>query len=304
MGRVRVLVIVIVAANVLNVGANWALIFGHLGLPALGAVGSGLATTLSRLFMAVCLAWAAWPALRPYLRPWRTDVLAPRPLGRMLWLGVPIGVQFLLEVGAFSAAGFFMGRFDRADYLAGHQIALNLAALTFMVPLGISAAAAVRVGHGIGSGDSTGVRRTAVVALIGGAGFMLLSAAAFTTVPRALAAIFAPDEVATLAIAALVIPVAGAFQVFDGVQIVAAGLLRGAGDTRWPTLVHILGFWVLGIPLGWWLMFRADVVPTGPWWGLALALAVVAGVLLWRVRYRLWGPLTRIQIDDQAPNGA
>ncbi len=301
MHRVRDIVVVTLAANVLNVLLNWALVFGHAGAPRLGAVGSAWATVLCRWAMFFALLATAWPALRPYLRPWLPGALARRPLGRMLHLGAPIGLQFMLEFGAFAAIGLLMGKLG-SDELAGHQVTINLASLAFMVPLGISAAAAVRVGHGIGQGDPGAVRRAAVIALAGGAGFMCLSAAALLTWPEALARLYVPDQPSTLLVATALIPIAGAFQVFDGTQVVASGVLRGSGDTLWPMLVHITGFWVLGVPIAWWLTFERGHVPTGPWWGMVVALGAVALAMLLRVRHRFRQAIARTRIDQPGPH--
>lgn len=296
MHRLRAIVIVIVVSNALNLFADWVLIFGKFGFPAMGAVGAAWATVILRWFMTAALLGAAWPVLAPYLRPWRPESWALAPLRKLFLLGLPIGVMFMLEIGAFATTGMFMGTLG-ANILSGHQIALNIASITFMIPLGLSSAATVRVGNAIGRGDTAGVRRSATVAVVGAVLFMSASALTLVLLPRELAALYAPGSDAVLAAAAAVIPVAGAFQVFDGTQVVASGLLRGAGDLRWPAYVHVTGFWLLGLPLGWWLTFRRNVIPTGPWWGIALGLAVVAVVMMARARHRLWGPLERLELD-------
>ncbi|MCZ6596943.1 MAG: MATE family efflux transporter [Planctomycetota bacterium] len=292
----RPLVLAIVCANLLNVFLDWLLIFGHLGFPALGAIGCAWATVFARWCQAVALIVLAWPVLKPYLHPLRREVLALVPLFRLVRLGAPIGAQFALEIGAFSMVAFMMGRFEE-EAMAGHQVALTLAALSFMVPLGISMSGSVRVGHEVGRGDPAAMRRAAKVTLLFGPGVMLFSAVLFLVLPSDLARAFT-DDTEVIAVAAVLIPIAGVFQVFDGTQIVATGVLRGVGDTRVPMLIHLVGFWLFGIPLGMFLAFYLDHGPQGLWWGLVAGLASVALSLLLRVRNRLSRTVKRLRIDD------
>jgi multidrug resistance protein, MATE family len=297
-GALRPIVLVILGANLANVLLNWVLIFGHLGMPAMGIAGAAWATVVSRWLLAAGLALSAWTAIRPALVPFRPEVLQLAPLLRMLRLGAPIGAQQQLEFGAFGTIGLLMGWLG-ATQMAGHQVALNLASLTFMVPLGISAAAAVLVGRAVGAGDAARARRAAGAALLLGTGFMGLSALTFLAVPTLLAGVYT-EERAVIAIAASLLPIAGVFQLFDGWQVVSIGVLRGVGDTRTPFLMNILGFWVLGLPLSWALCFRMGLGARGLWWGLVLGLAVVALLLLYRVRTRLGRALARVVVDDLA----
>lgn len=300
MGRTTPIVLSIVAANILNVLLNWVLIFGKLGLPALGVVGSGWATSGSRWFMAIMLLAISWRELRPYLLPVRAEAFQPRPLLRMIRLGAPIGVQNQLEYGAFSAVGILMGWIG-TDAMAGHQVAINLASLTFMVPLGISAAAAVLVGQAVGRGDMEAARRSARASLVCGAAFMSCTAILLLSIPETLARLYSTQPEVIL-VAGLLIPLAGVFQVFDGLQVVAIGVLRGTGDTRTPMLVNVLGFWLIGIPIGAYLGFRLGAGPQGLWWGMVIGLAAVATVLLLRVRARLGQEVPRVVIEDE-PGG-
>jgi MATE family multidrug resistance protein len=180
--------------------------------------------------------------------------------------------------------------------MAAHQVALNLASLTFMVPLGVSAAAAVRVGHAVGREDASGARRAASSALICGVGFMALTAVLFLGVPRELAYAYTPDH-EVVGLAATLIPIAGVFQVFDGLQIVASGSLRGLGDTRAPMLINLLGFWLIGMPVSLGLGFGVGLGPRGLWWGFVFGLAGVAMLLMLRLGARLSRPMRRVQID-------
>ncbi len=297
MGRVAPIVVTILLANLGNLFFNWILIYGNLGFPAMGAVGSGWASSLSRWLMFLALLGFAWPLVRRYVRPLRRESFQLRPLVRMVRLGAPIGIQFLLEFGAFGAIGILMGWMG-ANAMAGHQVAMNLASLTFMVPLGISQATAVLVGRGVGRTDPPGARRAAGAGLVLGTGFMTITALLFLLFPDFFARIYTNDlEVAALA--ALLLPLAGIFQIFDGVQVVASGVLRGIGDTRSPMLVNLLGFWCIGMPVSAWLGFHRGLGPVGLWWGLVLALAVVAVVLLFRIRSRMGAELRRIVIEDE-----
>ncbi|MGW8264930.1 MAG: MATE family efflux transporter [Longimicrobiales bacterium] len=297
MGRVAPIVATILLANLANFFFNWVLIFGRWGFPELGAVGSGWASSLSRWLMFLGLLGFSWPLLKRYLRPIRPEVFLLRPLARMLRLGSPIGVQFGLEYGAFGTTGLLMGWLGTVA-MAGHQVALNLASLTFMVPLGISQATAVLVGHGVGRETPRSARRAAGAGLLLGAAFMAATALVFLLFPAFLARFYSRDS-AVLALATILIPLAGVFQVFDGLQVVASGVLRGVGDTRSPMLLNLLGFWCIGMPVGLWLAFRRGMGPVGLWWGLVLGLASVATLLLVRVRTRMAKALPRVVIDDE-----
>lgn len=299
MGRLRPIVLTILLANLLNIGLNWIFIFGHLGIPEMGAVGSSWASTISRWAMAIGLLLAGWPVLRTHLESPDSELLRLVPLIRMVRLGAPIGVQQTLEFGIFGAVGLLMGWMG-TDQVAGHQVALNLASLAFMVPLGVSAAAAVLVGHAVGRDDPLGARRAAGAALLCGTAFMSCSAAVFLLMPATLAAGYTNDP-AVRAVAIGLLPLAGIFQLFDGWQVVSIGILRGVADTRSPMIVNVLGFWLVGLPVGAWLAFRADLGPAGLWWGLVVGLGLVGLILLDRVRRRLGRELRRFQLEDTAP---
>ena len=295
---VRPIVLTMVLANLANGLLNYAWIFGQLGFPRLGVAGAAWATAVSRWLMVVLLSWVAWRVLKPQLLPLRREIREWGPLRRMIAIGAPIGVQMQLEYGVFAVVGIMMGWLGTNE-LAGHQVALNLASLTFMVPMGISAAAAVLVGHAVGRGDPLEARRAAAAALVCGVGFMAVSAAVMLTIPGVLARLYTTDT-AVAALAATLIPIAGVFQVFDGTQVVAIGILRGVADTRTPMLVNVLGYWLIGLPVsaafGFWLGYG----PQGLWWGLMVGLTLVAAVLVWRVRRRLAGTLARVRIEGDA----
>ncbi len=280
MNQVRPIMFTLVTANLVNAGGNWVLIYGHWGFPAMGAEGSGWSTTVARVYMAGVLAvYALYYNRRHGLGRLeiRFDVDAAR-LRRLLELGLPVGLQITLEVGVFAVATALIARLSPVA-LAAHQIALNLASLTFMVPLGVGSAAAVRVGQALGRGDVHGAARSGWAALALGAAFMASAALAFLLFPRALARAFTPEE-PVINTAASLLMVAAFFQLFDGLQVVATGALRGAGDTRTPMVCHLCGYWILGLPLGYLLGFRLKLGAAGLWMGLCLALILIGSVLL------------------------
>ena len=296
MSLVRPAVIAIIVANLFNVVANYTLIFGHFGFPALGVAGSAYATSLSRWVMLLTIFAASFPVLRRYLRAGQR-IFVPRAFRQTLKVGFPIGMQIGLEMWLFMTIALMMGSLGVRE-LAAHQIALNLAVMSFMVPLGISGAAATRVGNAIGRRDPDGARRSAAVCLALGAGFMSLAALAFWLVPETLSRLFTPEE-GVIAVAVVLLPIAAVFQVSDGLQVVAAGALRGAADTRFPAMIALVGFWLLGLPLGAYLAFRTDLGPRGLWWGITLGLSSVAVLLLARLRYRFTRTLDALGIGDQ-----
>ena len=299
LGRLRPIVWTILMANLLNLLLNWILIYGNLGMPEMGAVGSGWGSSLARWFMAALLLGLAWPLLERYVRPLREGTFRWAPLRGMMGLGVPIGLQLQLEFGAFAAVAVLMGWLGTVA-VAAHQVAMNLAALAFMVPIGISAAAAVLVGRAVGREDLGAARRFAGASLVVCAGFMGVTAAILVGAPELLARAYS-SEPEVVALAAVLLPIAAVFQLSDGLQGVAAGILRGSGDTRSPLVMHLVGLWLFGLPVGYVLGFPVGIGATGPWWGLAVGLTAVAGLLLWRVRVRLAKTLHRVEMGDESP---
>jgi MATE family multidrug resistance protein len=291
----------IAAANLVNGLTNYALIFGHWGCPRLGAPGSACATAAARWMMFLLMLLASRRPLRQNverLSGWRTLVAvrrpgaAWRPYARLLRIGLPIGLHLAFELSMFVAIALLMGRFG-TEAIAGHQVAIILCSLSFMIPVGIGGAATTRVGNAIGRGDLPAARRTAAVCLGLGVGVMSLFAAIFALAPRQLAALFTPDP-AVIAAAALLLPIAAVFQVFDGTQAVSAGILRGTADTAFPAAGALVGYLLLGLPIGGMLAFRGGLGPPGLWWGATLGLAVVAVLQVARIAYRFRGPIARI----------
>jgi MATE family multidrug resistance protein len=296
MAQTRPGVIAIVVSNFINFALDYTLIYGHFGFPALGTNGSAIATAISRWIMFGLLLYFGWKQLHGAIVPWRPESSSAGPLFKMLRIGLPVGIQSWLEIAVFSGGAIALGWFGAVP-LAAHEIAINLAALTFMFPMGVSAAAAAMVGRAIGRQDLSAAKRDAVAALAVGVGFMAVFAVVFLAMPAALARIFVHDP-ATVATAASLIFIGGLFQIFDGAQAVATGVLRGTGDTRVPMLLHLTAFWGIGIPLCLGLAFTVGLGPQGVWWGYVFALAVAATLQLLRVRWRLKQDIQRLQIDE------
>ncbi|MCE2422374.1 MAG: MATE family efflux transporter [Gemmatimonadetes bacterium] len=301
-GDVRPVVVVVLAANVANFVLNWMLIFGNWGAPELGAVGSAYGTSICRWIMLLGLCALIWRRLGPaILRP-RRAALSLRALGRVMRVGVPVGLHFGLEYGVFAAAGLMVGLFGETAF-AGHQITIQLASFTFMLPMGIAQATAVLVGRSVGARDPRGARRAAGAGLTAGGAAMAVCAAAFVLFPAPLARLFSP-EVAVVSAAVALVPVAGFFQIVDGIQVVGAGALRGLADTTLPMLAVLVSFWVVGVPVSWAMGFPLGFGPVGIWWGLAAGLGVASVLLLVRLRIRFARPARRVVIDasdDQGP---
>lgn len=281
-----------VVANVSNAWLNWVLIFGHWGFPALGLEGAGIATAVNRAVMLGVLGLLVWQLdlVKGAWVPWSREALDRRGLVHMVRIGMPIALQMGLELLAFSSATLLAG-FLGARAVAAHQVTLNFAAFSFMMPLGISQAAATRVGNLLGAGYPERAQRAAWVALAMGAGVMACWGALFVLARHELPRVLT-SEVDVIALAATVLPIAAAFQVFDGIQVVGCGVLRGTGRTRPVVWFNLLAYWVLGLPIGAWLALRGGFGIAGIWWGLCIGLAVVAmSLLAWiRVRGPAHGP--------------
>jgi MATE family multidrug resistance protein len=287
--------IAVIVAFLANALFNWMFVFGRLGAPALGLVGSGIATTLAAFTLVATLALFGMfdRRLRRYHvfgRFWRADLPRLRALAA---LGVPIGLTVLFESSVFNAAVFLMGLIGEAS-LAAHMLAIQLASLTFMMPVGVAQAASVRVGLFLGARDWPSLRRAGWTALALGVGVMALAALAMIFAPRLLISAFidvaAPANAEVVRLAVIFLAVAAAFQLFDGAQAVGAGMLRGLHDTRWPMLYALFGYWVVGLPLGALLAFVMGWNGVGIWTGLAVALALVSWLMIAR-----WRKLIRSQ---------
>ncbi len=282
MNITRPLLWAIAAGNVLNVVLNYGLIFGKLGLPALGIRGCAFASVGSCFgMMLVGVAVAVRQAIRTGFdfQGWRADIFKDLSL-----LGIPSGLHLLVEVSVFALTTMLMGRFGSIP-TAGHQIALSLASLTFMVPLGVSIAAAVRVGQGIGRGDPEAAVRAGDTALVIGVCFMAGMGVVFVAVPSLLIRLFTADS-AVIAVGVPLLYIAAAFQIFDGMQVTLMGLLRGLGLPKITLYTNLGALAFVGLPLGYWLAFHKGLGPRGLWFGLLVGLSLTALVLyfMWRRR--------------------
>lgn len=294
-GHVQPVMFTLISANLVNWFFNWLLIQGHWGMPALGVAGSALSTCLARLYMAVLLGFFIWWFERG-LQPGFRNVLRKPDWSRLrslIRIGLPAATQILLEIGAFGAAAVLAGRLTPVA-LASHQIALNCAAVSFMIPLGISSAAAVAVGQAIGRGDPRDARRSGFIAIVLACAFMLCSAAVFLLAPQPILRIYTNDP-GILRTGAGLLTLAALFQLFDGTQTVATGALRGIGNTRVPMLVNLGGYWLFGLPVGYILCFHFRFGVYGLWWGLTLALIVIACALLYS-----WNRHSRAEVASVA----
>ena len=280
MGVVKPTMVILLMANLVNVLANWMLIHGNLGAPALGVDGAGWATFISRSYLALgLLSVVVWRDARTDYGLRRVSWVIERSrLRQLLWLGLPAAMQVTLEVGVFSAASALAGRLAPVA-LAAHQITLNMASFTFMVPLGLASAAAVRVGHAVGRQDTYGANQAGWTAVMLGVFCMAFASAIFLLIPSRLMGLFTVDlTVVDLGVTLLF--VAAIFQIFDGLQGVLTGALRGLGDTRTPMFLNLAGHWAFGLPLGYTICFVLGYGVVGLWIGLSAGLIVVSLLLL------------------------
>ncbi len=282
---VRPVMWTVVGATALNVLLDWMLIFGRLGAPAMGVAGAGVAATITRYVMFASLTGITFgfKLHRGGWIPLTREALRLSGLREIFRFGLPVGLQLSLEIWAFEIATLLAGRLGGVE-LAAHTIAINLASLSFMVPLGVSLAAVTRVGNLIGERRQQEAQTAAWVAFGMGAGVMAVSGALFVTLRYALPRLYTPD-LAVIAATAAVLPIAAMFQIFDGTQVVGGGILRGMGRTRPAAVFNVVGYYCLALPLAMWLAFARGMGLPGIWWGMALGLASVACMLVvfvWR----------------------
>ncbi|HIF94498.1 MAG: MATE family efflux transporter [Myxococcales bacterium] len=276
---------VMLAGNMFNVVLNWGLIFGHLGMPELGLQGAGLATGITNIFLPLALwIWSRHFGLfEGAWRRWDRHSFDVGGLYRYLKLGFPVGLQLALEANAFTVGMIMVGWIGVIE-LAAHQVVINMASFTFMLPLGVSIGSSVRIGNLIGARDGEHLQQSCRTAFAMGGGVMALTALVFVVYRNVLPTIYL-EEVAVVSLAASLLPIAGAFQIADGVQVVGGGLMRGMGRPKAGAIVNLLGFYVIGLPLAWVLAFPMGLGVVGIWWGLAAGLGGVAIMLyVWVMR--------------------
>lgn len=266
----------------LNILLNWILIYGHWGAPALGLEGAGWATLIARVVMMLGLIVYVLRAavLRPYQPPrWRAAFSGAR-FRRMFQVGGPVGGQHFFEVSAFALAAIMMGWIS-ADAIAAHQIAISCAAMTFMSALGIGAAACIRVGHAYGARQFLRMRRIGFSAIAMAALLMGAFGLMFAVAGEHIAGWFIASPT-VVALTAQLLIVAAVFQVADGIQVTSISALRGLADVRWPAVIAVIAYWLVALPVGYGLAFRAHLGAVGLWIGLAAGLSAAAGGLAWR----------------------
>ena len=295
MNIVKPITFAVISANLLNFAGNWLFMYGNWGAPRLGLEGSGYSTSISRVYIALVLLIAVLRHQRVQSEPRPSGSDRPianaaqfsyRPhfplIRRLLALGFPSAMQIFVEGAVFGVVTVMAARFDEIS-LAAHSIAVNVISTTFMVPLGISSAAAVRVGQAVGRKSARDAAVSGWTALLLGAGFMGAAGLALAIVPRWIARLYTP-EAAVIGASAALLRIAALFQIFDGLQVVATGALRGLGDTRTPALAHFTGYWLIGMPVAYFLCFPYGWGVTGIWAGLTSALILIGLILLlaWR----------------------
>ena len=276
-GHVTAVMLTLVTANLVNFAANWALINGHLGMPALGVTGAAWATFTARLYMVAVLAFTVWKSDRGV--PAASATTPPAPMRRLLSLGLPAASTVTAEVGIFSLLTALAGQLPPIA-TAAHQIALNLSAMVFMVHLGLASAGAIRVGHAIGARDYAEARHAGWTVIVMSVSLSLVTGAIFLLVPETLIAVYT-TEAGVVQLASQLLAIAALFQIFDGLQGVTTGTLRGLGDTRTAMVSNLAAFWLIGAPVSYGLCFRAGWGAPGLWWGLLLGLVLTSIVLLW-----------------------
>ena len=303
LGVVRPVMLTLLAANIVNALFNWLLIFGRFRLPAMGVAGSAWSTVIARVFMAVVLG-AIIVVRERRDRLGLSDISFVSVEWRRIWqlvrLGTPAALQVTAEVGVFGAVAVLAGRIDPIA-LAAHQVALNIASVTFMVPLGLASAGAVRVGHAVGRRDAEAVARAGWSAIVLGGGFMTIAAIVFVVAPGWLVRLFTTDT-AVIATGIGLLRVAAAFQLFDGIQGVTTGALRGLGDTETAMLANLIGHWLIGLPFAAIAAFWLGWGVIGLWAGLSVGLTLVALALLVVWQRRLVG--VRATLSPAAARGA
>lgn len=268
--------------NAVNIFLNWVLIYGNLGAPALGLNGAGWATLISRVLMALMIGYYIMKSRRyaPFELSFKLKKLSFPMVSKMLKIGVPTGFQFIFEVGAFSSAAIMMGWIG-VNALAAHQIAINLASISYMMASGLSTAAMVRVGNQLGRKDIPTLREAGFTSFVMVAMFMSLTAVIFVLFREFLPSLYI-DDMDVIKMSASLLVIAALFQLSDGIQVVGLGALRGMADVRVPTIVTLVAYWVIGLPLGYVFAFVIGMLEVGIWYGLLIGLTVTGIMLLYR----------------------
>ncbi|MEB2780627.1 MATE family efflux transporter [Algoriphagus sp. C2-6-M1] len=273
---------VTIFCNLVNVFLNWVLIYGHLGAPEMGLNGAGLATLISRIMMPFMMGWYVMHSQRYSIYKLQLGLGKLRflLLNRILKIGVPTGFQYIFEVSAFSAAAIMMGWIG-VNALAAHQIAINLASISYMMVSGLSTAGMIRVSNQIGKNNFKAMREAGMVVFGMALVFMAITGLLFIVMRAYLPTLYIENE-EVVALAASLLIIAGMFQLSDGIQVAGLGVLRGLEDVKFPTVITLVAYWVIGLPLGYFLAFELEMAEKGIWYGLLIGLSITAVVLFYR----------------------
>lgn len=271
--------------NLVNIVVGIILVFGLFGIKPMGVVGVGIATLTDRILMAIAMSFYVFrsPRFKEYLRGFKFGDISKAISKKILGIGIPVSMQYIFEVGAFSGAAIMIGWLG-AEELAAHQIALSMASLTFMMASGISSAAAIKTGNYFGQRDFKQLRFSAVASYHMIIAFMIFCGIIFTVFNHFLPSLYIKDQHVINTAAGLLI-IAGLFQLFDGAQVVGLGILRGMGDVKIPTAITLMAYWVIGLPVGYLLCFKLNVGVSGVWWALLIGLGIAAVLLFLRFNY-------------------
>jgi MATE family multidrug resistance protein len=282
MHRTRMAMVIVITSNVINIALNYVLIYGKLGFPELGLNGAGMATLIARIIMGLWMAAYVYYSKHfiNYRAGFRIGQYSRKLINRMLHIGIPAGTQFIFEAGAFGFSAVMMGWIGTTA-LAAHQIAINLATVSYMTTSGLGAAATIRVAHFLGQKDIPTMRRVGFVMIAMAAFIMFLWGILFIVGKRFLPELYISDE-AVLQVAAPLMIIAGFFQMSDGLQVVCAGALRGLQDVKVPSVLIFVAYWVIALPLGYWLAFKMNYGANGVWIGLFIGLTVTATMMIVR----------------------
>jgi MATE family multidrug resistance protein len=298
LSQTRQAMYITIFANLVNVALNWVLIWGKFGFPAMGLNGAGLATLISRILMMLMM--GGYILLSPRYKKYNFKLALSQTsfpmISRILKIGIPTGFQFIFEVSAFSTAAIMMGWIG-VNALAGHQIAINLASISYMMATGLATAGMIRVSNQIGKGNMKGMREAGMVVFGMVTIFMIASAAIFFSLRFFLPTLYI-DDPEVVALSASLLIIAGLFQLSDGVQAAGLGVLRGLEDVKVPTIVTLLAYWVLGLPLGYFLAFHMEMGAQGIWYGLLIGLTITAGLLFYRFHSLSKRRMESIRVDS------
>jgi MATE family multidrug resistance protein len=292
MSIMRPAMIIAITANFVNVFSNWVFIYGNLGSPALGLDGAGVATLISRIFMAVALMLYVMKSnhFSTFDVSLKIREINLPIIKKILSLGIPSGFQYFFETGAFVFAIVMVGWIG-ANEQAAHQIAINLASISFMTAIGISHAGSIRVGNAVGQQDITEIRRAGFIASFMGGTIMMIAGIIFIILNKFLPSLYVNDP-AVIEIASVLLIIAAFFQIADGVQAVGIGILRGLTDVKGPTIITFIAYWVIGLPAGYLLGFVFNFGVEGVWIGLSIGLFCSATFLTLRFNYKSRHPVT------------